>query len=610
MKIFNKNSIAAIAAVSVVFSAIISFGLGRPISVYAATSPSLGAADTYSVLAGSQVTNIGATAISGDVGISPGIGVAPHYTGFGTVTLGGTMHDADAAALAAQGAINTVYTTNLNQACATDYGAVTKELAGETLAPGVYCANSFHLSSGTLTLNGGASDVWIFKSASDLIITGGSSAKVVFTGGGLPCNVWWRVASTATFDVNSSFVGNILADTSITLASGVNLNGRALAQTAEVTLSNSSITGPTCTTPASPIYSENNNTITVFKQVINDNGGTAKYSDFLLYIDGIRVVSGQSLSLAPGVYTVSEINFPGYTTTFTGNCDANGKVNHGGLGTHNDICTVVNDDIGTPLVAPVPPLIDVVKVPSPLALPAGPGLVTYTYTVKNIGTVPMTDVTLIGDTCSPITLSSGDTNGDLKLDMEETWIYNCAKTLTKTTTNTVVATGHANGLNAVDVASATVIVGSPIVPPLIHVTKLPNPLILPSGTGTVTYTNKVTNPGTVALSNVSVADDKCSPSSYVSGDADNDSKLDTAETWVYTCQTILAKTTTNTVTVTGSANGLTATDFALATVAVAVPKLPNTGFAPEVKITPWGFAILFGIFALVANYLVRRKRTI
>lgn len=211
----------------------------------AATSPSLGTAATYSVTAGSSVTNTGATTIAGNVGISPGAGGSPNYTGFGTVTLGGVIHDADGTALTAMSDRTTAYTALASQGCTTDYGGVTTDLAGKTLVPGVYCSTSFHLT-GTLTLNGAISDVWIFKSASDLIMTGGSAVKVVFTGGGQPCNVWWRVVSTATFDANSTLVGNILADTSITLAAGASLDGRALARTAEVTLSSNSITGPTC----------------------------------------------------------------------------------------------------------------------------------------------------------------------------------------------------------------------------------------------------------------------------------------------------------------------------------------------------------------------------
>ncbi|MBK5298894.1 MAG: DUF3494 domain-containing protein, partial [Vicinamibacteria bacterium] len=219
--------------------------LCSPVRAFAQVSPSLGTAGSYSVLAGSQVTNTGATTISGDVGISPGVGPVPHFTGFGTVTLGGAVHDADVAAANAQGDKNTAYGA-LDQGCMVTFPGAFKELAGATLVPGVYCATSFHLTSGTLTLSGTASDVWIFKSSSDLIITGGAATSVVSPS----CDVWWRVVSSATFDANSSLIGNILADTSVTLAAGASLSGRALARTAEVTLSSNTIS--TCVAPAIP----------------------------------------------------------------------------------------------------------------------------------------------------------------------------------------------------------------------------------------------------------------------------------------------------------------------------------------------------------------------
>lgn len=210
--------------------------LCTPSRVSAQTSPSLGNATTYSILAGSAVTNTGATVIGDNVGIYPGIGPPPHFSGFGSVVIGGSVHDADVAAQNAMGDKNTAYGA-LDQGCTISYGGAFRELAGTSLGPGVYCANSFHLSGGTLTLTGTASDTWIFKSASDLIISGGAPAKVSSPS----CNVWWRVVSTATFDANSSLVGNILADTSITMAAGASLAGKALARTAEVTLSSNAI---------------------------------------------------------------------------------------------------------------------------------------------------------------------------------------------------------------------------------------------------------------------------------------------------------------------------------------------------------------------------------
>ena len=364
--------------------------------------------------------------------------------------------------------------------------------------------------------------------------------------------------------------------------------------------------------------------LTVTKVVINDNGGTKIISDFPLFINGMSVISGIASTTSTGSYIVSEISDSGYTTAITGSCAANGTVTLA----PGDIkaCTITNDDIAQPssgggsviAVPLVPPLIDVVKVPSPLALPAGPGFVTYNYTLRNIGTVPVTNITMVDDSCSPINFVSGDINTDAKLDVSETWTYRCSTTLSTTHTNTVVVTGWANGISATDIANATVVVGVTTVPPLIHITKIPNPLALVAGGGAVTYTKRVTNPGTVALSNVKVTDDKCSALSYLSGDTNSNFKLDTTETWVYTCRTNLTKTTTNTAIVTGEANGLTARDFAIATVVVAtavptattVPKLPNTGISPMESATLWPIIAVSILAILFIFYVVRKKQII
>ena len=250
------------------------------------------------------------------------------------------------------------------------------------------------------------------------------------------------------------------------------------------------------------------------------------------------------------------------------------------------------------------------KVPSPLSLPAGPGSVTYTYTLSNIGTVPVTNITMVGDSCDPIVLISGDTNNDYRLDVTDTWVYTCSTILSNTHTNIVTATGQANSMTATDTATATVVVGVPVVPPLIHVTKIPSPLTLLAGGGTITYTNKVTNPGTESLSNIHLTDDKCSPVKYISGDSNNNSKLDKTETWAYTCQTNLTKTTVNTITASGEANGLIAKDFAIATVHVAAPKLPATGIGPNEKNVPWDIVLPAGIFTvLLLLYITQKKQT-
>lgn len=592
MKKINKKSLLILL---VGFSVV---GLASLVMAAGTTVP-LGAADSFAVLANSTITNTGATVINGDLGLSPGTEVTNFPPG---TVINGIQRKNDSIAIQAQIDLTTAYNNAAGQSCTQDLTG--QDLGGMTLTPGVYCFDTSAQLTGALTLNGqnNPNSVFIFQIGST--ITTASDSSVVLNGNAQACNIFWQVGSSATLGTDTAFKGNILALTSATLNTGASVEGRVLARNGAVTLDANAVTKATC---AAISYVENDNTITVIKQVINDNGGTAKFSDFPLFINGKITTSGQSVSLPEGTYTITETNLPGYTRTFSGNCDATGKINHGGFNTHNDVCTVTNDDIGAPAVPPVPPIIDVVKIPSPLALPGGPGLVTYTYTAKNIGTVPMTDVTLIGDTCSPIVLVSGDTNGDLKLDVSETWTYTCSKTITKTTKNTVVATGHANGLNAVDVASATVVVGLPIVPPLIHVTKVSNLLTLPAEGGMITYTETITNPGVVALNNIFLTDDKCSPVKYISGDTNGDSKLDVGEAWIYTCSSKLAKTTTNTAIAIGDANGLTVTDFAIATVVVANPKLPQTGVNNNTWIIALVSIIALALVSTIVMIFKKRK---
>jgi hypothetical protein len=114
------------------------------------------------------------------------------------------------------------------------------------------------------------------------------------------------------------------------------------------------------------------------------------------------------------------------------------------------------------------------------------------------------------------------------------------------------------------------------------------------------------------LSNVTLKDDKCAPMRMISGDTNHDSKLDTSETWTYTCRTNLSKTTTNTAIATGMANGFTVKDVAIATVpvAAAVPKLPNTGVAPAEKAAAWPFVAISVLMATLIVYVIRKRETL
>jgi len=214
--------------------------------VSAATSPSLGDAVTYSILAGSTVTNTGPTTTNLNVGVAPGTAI----TGFPPGIAGppGTIHSKDASAIAAQAA-NLIVFGALDQPCQWSFpsGTDLTTALSTGAVPGVYCSAGSFFLKGNLNLVG--SGVWIFKTVSTLITSPGSSIT-----GGDPCNVWWRIGSSATLDTTTHFIGNILAYQDIGLNTGATLNGRALTQIGQVVLDSNTINGAVCSVPTTTAF--------------------------------------------------------------------------------------------------------------------------------------------------------------------------------------------------------------------------------------------------------------------------------------------------------------------------------------------------------------------
>jgi predicted ribosomally synthesized peptide with SipW-like signal peptide len=89
-------------------------------------------------------------------------------------------------------------------------------------------------------------------------------------------------------------------------------------------------------------------TITVTKEIVNDNGGNNVVGDYQLFVDNYMtpfpVTSGVPVQVPPGNYVVTETGIMGYVASFSGpDCDQFGQVtlNAG----DNKSCTIVNNDL-------------------------------------------------------------------------------------------------------------------------------------------------------------------------------------------------------------------------------------------------------------------------
>ncbi|HET8902820.1 MAG TPA: ice-binding family protein [Saccharospirillum sp.] len=226
------------------------FTTGSDVSSSPATVD-LGTAGNYVILAKTGISTTGTTHITGDIAVSPESQTA--MTGFSeTLSSDGTfatssfvtgdMFSADMTS-PTPGDLTTAV-SNMETAYTDAAGRVTPdftelgagEIGGLTLDPGLYKWGTGVLVTSDVTLNGSATDVWIFQIGQDLKLEDGKA--VILTGGALPENVFWQVAGEVTLQAGTTFNGVVLSQTGIILKSGAVFNGRALAQTAVTLISN------------------------------------------------------------------------------------------------------------------------------------------------------------------------------------------------------------------------------------------------------------------------------------------------------------------------------------------------------------------------------------
>jgi hypothetical protein len=233
----------------------VAIGVSPTVVMASVARPRLLSAGNFTVMAASAITNVGATTITGNLAISPNN--ASSVTGFPPGLVTGAKDEHNAVAIKAHTDLVTTYNDAANATPFRNMSGV--NLGGKTLTPGVYRFNSSAQLTGTLTLNGEgrSSSLFIFQIGSTLTTASGS--RVVLMGRANSCNVFWKVTSSATLGTATSFQGNLIALTSITMTTGATIGvgggangGRALARNGALTLHSNVIRPPTgvCTSAA------------------------------------------------------------------------------------------------------------------------------------------------------------------------------------------------------------------------------------------------------------------------------------------------------------------------------------------------------------------------
>ena len=318
--------------------------VGSP--AYGASTPPLGSATTYGVLAATYLNPVPGTTITGDVGFT----TAPAFAPFGVHPNYGS-----AAPYAAAGADQASALSLLNaQACSFIFPAGAIDLATDTshgsigiYTPGVYCTGGWPISIGAAGITLSGASTFIFRTGP---ISTAANSIVHLINGASACNTWWTAVEPApsTLGISSVFAGTYIGSVGIEIANFVTWSGRALAFNGTIkTNPQGNITVPTCAIQEPSL-------LRVVKTVVNNNGSTGVAADFNVHVKLVGIdVSGSPAAgvVSPGkdywltngsTYVVSEDLQAGYTASFSGDCNSSGIVT---LGATPKNCIITNTHV-------------------------------------------------------------------------------------------------------------------------------------------------------------------------------------------------------------------------------------------------------------------------
>ncbi len=223
-------------------------------------------AGNFVILAQTTITDISASPITGNVGLSPATGAQVGLSCAEMLT--GKVYEVDAAfadaTCAMSGAANKTLVDNAVADMLTAYNEAAGrvipdatelfvgDLSGKTVYPGLYkWSTDVAVNAGNVTLDaqGDSNAVWIFQISGNLNIAASGALpgiQVILANGAKAANIFWQVGggTGATLGTYSTFNGNVLSTKQVIANTGAVVNGRLFAAT-QVTLQKSTVTQPT-----------------------------------------------------------------------------------------------------------------------------------------------------------------------------------------------------------------------------------------------------------------------------------------------------------------------------------------------------------------------------
>jgi hypothetical protein len=209
----------------------------------------LGGAGHFVILTETGITDVPASVVTGNVGVSPITGAADLLS---CAEVTGKVYSVDDAGPAPCSIMDpsllTTAVSDMQAAYTNAAGRIPTinnlgggNIGGLTLRPGVYNWTTGVTIPTNVTIKGGSHAVWIFQIAGDLNV---ASGVIVALGKyAQPQNIFWQVAGSTTLGTSAHLEGAVLDATAINMGTSASINGRLLAQTA-VTLQMNTVTAP------------------------------------------------------------------------------------------------------------------------------------------------------------------------------------------------------------------------------------------------------------------------------------------------------------------------------------------------------------------------------